>query len=163
MKGRMISWMAILIALSVVGSSIKIPAVVGSVALDVFPAIIAAALFGKGPGAIVGAVGHLISAMLSGFPLGPMHLLIAAEMGILVWIFGALYKNNMKALASIIFIIGNAFIAPIPFIFIINKGFYLTIVPSLLIGSIINTVLALFAIPKLSYAVKHGVKKNEAK
>ncbi|MCL6572555.1 MAG: ECF transporter S component [Bacillus sp. (in: Bacteria)] len=163
MKGKMVSWLAMLTALSAVFAAIKIPAIVGSVALDVFPALLAAALFGGGAGAIVGAFGHLISALLGGFPLGPMHFLIALEMAALVWIFGILYKNNKKGSASAVFILGNSFVAPLPFIYLMNIGFYLAIVPSLLIGSIINITIALVAIPRISSMVTNVSSKQDVK
>lgn len=162
MKGKMISWLAIMIALSAVGAAIKIPAVVGSVALDAFPALLAAALFGGGAGAIVGALGHLLSALLGGFPLGSMHFLIALEMALLVWIFGVLYKKHKMA-ASILFVLGNSFAAPLPFILLINKGFYFTIVPSLFIGSILNSVIAFIVIPRISPLVRSMIPKNGVK
>jgi uncharacterized membrane protein len=162
MNTKKISLIALMIALSAVGASIKIPAVVDSVALDALPALLAAALFGVGAGAVTGALGHLLSALIGGFPLGPMHILIALEMAVLVWIFGILYKKSKKMLSGIVFIIGNAFVAPIPFIFLMNKGFYITIVPSLLIGSVINTVIALILIPRLSSLAQHGLKKRDA-
>lgn len=161
MKIKKISLLALMIALSAVGASIKIPAVIDSVALDALPALLAAALLGIGPGAITGALGHLLSALIGGFPLGPMHLLIAVEMAVLVWIFGILYKKNKKILAGLIFIVGNAIVAPIPFIFLMNKGFYVAIVPSLLIGSVINMVLALILIPRLTAIAQHGLKKKD--
>lgn len=150
-------------ALSVVGASIKIPAIVGSVALDVFPALLAAALINSRGGAMVAAFGHLISALLGGFPLGPMHFLIAVEMALLVWIFGVFNKNNQKIAAIAVFILGNSFAAPMPFIFLISKAFYFSIVPSLLIGSILNTGIALFVIPRLSFLVKQGISKKVVK
>ncbi|MEH7307187.1 ECF transporter S component [Neobacillus drentensis] len=162
MKGKLISGLAMLTALSVVGAMIKIPAIIGSVALDAFPALLAAVLFGAGPGALVGAFGHLLSALIGGFPLGPMHFLIAVEMAVLIWVFGRLYKNK-KIIASVVFIIGNSFVAPLPFIFLMNTGFYLGIVPSLLIGSIINTVIAVVTIPRLSSLVKQGLPNRDVK
>jgi uncharacterized membrane protein len=162
MKGKVVSGLAMLTALSVVGAMIKIPAIVGSVALDVFPALLAAVLFGARAGAVVAAFGHLLSALIGGFPLGPMHFLIAVEMAVLVWMFGRFYKNN-KVLAIVLFIIGNAFVAPLPFMFLMNVGFYLGIVPSLLIGSVINTVIALVAIPRLSSLVTFDLAKREEK
>jgi len=162
MKGKLVSGLAMLTALSVVGAMIKIPAIVGSVALDVFPALLASVLFGAGAGALVGAFGHLLSALIGGFPLGPLHFLIAGEMAVLVWVFGRLYKNN-KILASTVFIIGNSFVAPLPFIYLMNIGFYLGIVPSLLIGSIINTVIAIVAIPRLSSLVTQGLSNRDVK
>ena len=161
LKGKTISLLGLMIALSAVGASIKIPAVIDSVALDALPALLAAELLGVGAGAITGALGHLLSALIGGFPLGPMHLLIASEMAVLVWIFGILYKQNKNVLAGLVFIAGNAFIAPVPFIFLMNKGFYAVIVPSLLIGSFLNTVLAVILIPRLSYLAQHVLKKRD--
>lgn len=149
MKNRMLPLLALFTALSTIGAAIKIPSIIGSVAFDVFPALIAAVLLGGIPGAIVAAFGHMLSALIGGLPLGPMHIFIAVEMAVLVWIFAILYKKN-KTIASLLFILGNSFVAPLPFIFIMNIGFYLAIVPSLIVGSIINTVMALFAIPRLT-------------
>ncbi|MFJ7726484.1 ECF transporter S component [Neobacillus sp. NPDC097160] len=163
MKGKMVSSLAMLTALSAVGAAIKIPAIVGSVALDIFPALIAAALLGSGAGAIVAAFGHLLSAVIGGFPLGPMHFLIAAEMAVLVWIFGRFYRNSRKISAVVLFILGNAIAAPLPFIFLMNLGFYLAIVPSLLIGSILNTGIAIVVIPRLSSMFLGKLVKNEVK
>jgi riboflavin transporter FmnP len=162
MKGKLVSFLAMLTALSVVGASIKIPAIVGSPALDAFPALLAAVLLRPGAGALVGASGHLLSALIANFPLGPMHLLIAVEMAVLVWVFGRFYKNN-KILASVLFILGNSFVAPLPFIYLLNTGFYIGIVPSLLIGSIINTVIAMAAIPRLSSIVKLEFPNRDVK
>ncbi|MED1470838.1 ECF transporter S component [Bacillus salipaludis] len=160
--GKMISWLALFTALSVVGASIKIPAFVDSVALDVFPALLAAAFLGGRSGAIAAAFGHLLSALFGGFPLGPMHILIAGEMAVLVWMFGVLYKNR-RIVAAILFVLGNAFAAPLPFIFLMSKSFYLAIVPSLLIGSIINVVICLVLIPRLSGLFKTASQKEEPK
>ncbi|MEH7276444.1 ECF transporter S component [Neobacillus vireti] len=163
MKSRLLPLLALFTALSAVGAAIKIPAIVGSVAFDVFPALIAAALLGGGAGAIVGLLGHLLSALLAGFPLGPMHAFIAIEMAVLVWMFGRFFQNGKKTTGSILFILANSFIAPIPFIFLLNPAFYLGIVPSLIIGSFINTVIALVAIPRLSILVHQNRNNREVK
>ncbi|WP_042356010.1 ECF transporter S component [Bacillus rubiinfantis] len=162
-KGKYISWLAMFTALSVVGASLKIPAMITSVALDAFPALLAGALLGGGAGAIVGAAGHLLSALLGGFPLGPLHFLVAGEMAVLCWLFAVLYRSKHRLLAGIMFIIGNALIAPIPFIFLISKAFYVGMLPSLLIGSSLNTVIALVIIPRLVSLVSFGMLKGEAK
>lgn len=150
MKTKTLSLLALFIALSAVGAQIKIPALTDTVALDAFPALLAGGLLSGGAGAVAGALGHLLSALFASFPLGPLHLLIAAEMAVLVWIFAMLYQNNKRYTAGIIFIIGNAIVAPIPYIFIISKSFYLLIVPVLLIGSVLNTVIAMVILPRLS-------------
>jgi uncharacterized membrane protein len=163
MKSRMLILLALFSALSAVGAAIKIPAIIGSVAFDVFPALLAAALLGSGAGAIVGAFGHLLSALIAGFPLGPMHVLISIEMAILIFIFGVLYKKNKKGTASILFILMNAFAAPLPFIFIMNPAFYVALVPSLVIGSSINIVIALVVIPRLKALVKQDLIEKDVK
>ncbi|WP_042463901.1 ECF transporter S component [Neobacillus dielmonensis] len=147
-RGKIISGLALFTALSAAGAMIKVPALIGSVALDAFPALLAAAILGGGAGAVVGALGHLLSAMLGGFPLGPLHFLIAGEMAVLVWIYGELYKRH-KLLAGGVFVLGNALIAPVPFIFLMNFGFFIGMVPSLFVGSILNTAIALVLTPRL--------------
>ncbi|OZU87322.1 ECF transporter S component [Virgibacillus indicus] len=150
MNVRKMSLLTLFIALSVIGASIKIPAIIGSVALDVFPALLAAAFFGAGAGAMVGALGHLLSALIGGMPLGALHIIIALEMALLVSLFAVLYRKGKKHLACILFLLGNAFIAPIPFIFLFDIAFYIALLPSLFLGSLLNTIIAYVAIPRLS-------------
>jgi uncharacterized membrane protein len=159
----MLSLLALFSALSAVGAAIKIPAIVGSVAFDVFPALLAAALLGSGAGAMVGALGHLLSALISGFPLGPLHILIAIEMALLVFLFGVLYKKNKKITSGILFILMNTFAAPLPFIILMSKAFYVALVPSLLIGSMINTLIAIVAIPRLRAFFKQNLINKDVK
>ncbi|WP_141433269.1 ECF transporter S component [Bacillus sp. 03113] len=149
MKKNKWTLLAIFVALSTAGAFIKVPAIVGSVALDSFPSLIAAALLGGPAGAVVAAFGHLISSFLSGMPLGPFHLIIAGEMAILILMFAWIYQRGKKMIAGLVFLLGNALIAPLPFLFIMGKAFYVMIVPSLLIGSLLNIGLALLAIPRL--------------
>jgi uncharacterized membrane protein len=148
MPARKISLLALFIALSVIGASIKIPSFVGSIALDSFPALLAGVLLGKKEGAIVAGFGHLVSALIAGFPLGPMHLVIAAEMAVLVWCFGIIYQTGKKLIAGLFFILTNSFLAPMPFIFMLGIGFYVSILPSLLVGATFNTIIALILIPR---------------
>ncbi|MBA4536847.1 ECF transporter S component [Bacillus aquiflavi] len=163
MTGRKLSWIALFIALSTIGAAIKIPALVGSVALDVFPALFASAMLGGGLGALIGALGHLLSAVIVGMPLGAFHFIIALEMAFLVWVFGSLYNNGKRKSAAILFILGNTFAAPLPFLFMMGKAFYIGIVPSLLIGSILNVIVAIAVIPRLSPVFKMLYLKGETK
>lgn len=149
MSNRKISWLALFIALSVVGGMIKVPAVVASVALDSFPALLAAGLLGAGPGALAAAFGHMISALTVGMPMGPFHLLIAIEMAGAVWLFAKTYQANKRVMAIIMFILVNGLVLPVPFIFFIGWEFYVTMLPSLLIASALNGVLAWAALPRL--------------
>ncbi|KIL76956.1 ECF transporter S component [Bacillus badius] len=150
MSVKHISWLALFTALSVVGGMIKVPAgIVTSVAFDSFPALLAAGLLGAGPGALVAAFGHLISALTGGMPMGPLHLLIAAEMAGAVWLFAALYRVNKRVIAVIVFILLNGLVLPLPFIFVIGWGFYAGVVPSLLVAALLNGLLAWTALPRL--------------
>ena len=149
MSIKKISLISLFIALSVAGASIKIPAIVSSVALDMVPALLGGVMFGSIPGAIIAFVAHLLSALLGGMPLGPFHLLIGLEMAVLVWLFAIFYKKGMRWLASILFVAGNTLVAPLPFLFLMGMGFYLGMLPSLFIGALINTVIALILAPRL--------------
>lgn len=161
MNGRKISLLAVFIGLSVVGASIKLPAIIGSVALDAFPALLAAVFFGGVAGAIVGGFGHMMSALLGGMPMGPLHFIVAAEMAILAYVFSLTWRK--KWMASSIFVIGNGLIAPLPFILFFDVAFYLALVPSLLIGAIINTAVALVLIPRLQSFFQGAYHKGAVK
>ncbi|WLD91668.1 ECF transporter S component [Alkalihalobacillus sp. AL-G] len=163
MNSKKLSWLAMFMAMSAAGASLKIPAIVGSVALDSFPALVAAILLGLGPGIIVAGFGHLLSALIGGMPLGPFHLIIAIEMALLVWLFGMLYQKGKWLSASVSFILGNAFAAPLPFFFLMGQPFYTAIVSSLLIGSILNTGLAILAIPRLQSIFFGNLRKKEVR
>jgi uncharacterized membrane protein len=148
-KTRILALTVACIGLSVIGAFIKIPAVIGSVALDSAPALVAAVLLGPFLGGAVGAAGHIVSAMLSGFPLGPAHLLIGIEMFFLVAGFGFLAQKKQKAMAFLFFFVGNAIVAPLPFIWMMGMPFYIGIVPSLLIAAAVNLIIAALVSPRL--------------
>lgn len=148
MSTKKLSLLALFIALSVIGASIKIPAIVGSVALDAFPALLASILLGKYQGAIIAGFGHMVSALLTGMILGPMHVIIAVEMAIMVWCFSVIYQSGKKKSAGIFFILSNSILAPLPMIFLFSEEFYYALLPSLFIGATLNTILALVLIPK---------------
>lgn len=146
---RKITLISVLVALTVVGAAIKVPAVIGSVAFDSFPALLAAALLGGPAGAVVAGMGHLLSALMGGFPLGALHGLIAIEMALLAFIFSFFYKSGRNWVAAILFVLGNTFVAPFPFMFLMGDAFYLALLPSLFVGSVLNMAIALVAIPRL--------------
>jgi len=81
---------ALFITLSLVGSYIKI---FGTIAFDSLPGFLAALLLGPVYGALIGFLGHIFTALTSGFPLSvPMHIVIAASMSITMFGFGLTYK-----------------------------------------------------------------------
>ncbi|NSL50488.1 ECF transporter S component [Calidifontibacillus erzurumensis] len=150
MKIKKLAILALFISFSVVGAMIKIPAMlIGSIALDSFPALVAAVVLGPMSGAIVSSIGHLVSAQLAGFPLGPFHILIAIEMALILLLFGYVYKKGKKLTSYILFFICNGFIAALPFIFILGTGFYVATMPSLVIGTLFNAIAAALVAPKI--------------
>lgn len=161
MSAKKISLLSLFIALSVIGASIKIPAFIGSIALDAFPALIAAILLGNKTGAIVASVGHLMSAVIAGMPLGPMHLVIAVEMAVIVWCFGVMYQSHKKKVAGVFFVLSNSLLAPLPFLFLLGVEFYFSILPSLLIGASFNAIVALILIPRFKQIMEvRSIKVN---
>lgn len=97
--------MALCIALSFVGSFLKIS---GTVAFDALPAFFAAIILGPVFGGIVGFFGHFFTAMSSGFPFTlPIHLVIAIMMFFSCFVFGLVYKKLNPVLGIIAGIIMN--------------------------------------------------------
>ena len=160
MDVRKISAIAIFVALSAVGAMFKIPSPIGSIALDSFPALLAAVILGPVSGAIVAGLGHIISAFIGGMTLGPFHFLIMVEMAVLTWMFSILYINGKKVGAFFLFFISNAFVLALPFAFLISPGFYTLLVPGLTVATAVNVVLAVLLLPRLEPVLKKLIFKD---
>jgi uncharacterized membrane protein len=151
-KIRKIVLIALFCALAYVGANLKIA---GSVAFDSAPAFLCAMLMGGAPGAVAGVLGHLFSALLSGFPMTlPLHLAVAAEMGLICLLTGALVKTKGWPvwLGGILALVLNAVVAPA--ILFVWPGFGLPVALAmfgpLLIGSAANVLLSV----ALAYLLK---------
>lgn len=145
LESRKIVILGMFIALSVVGSFIKIPSPIGTVALDSAPAFLASFLLGPLPGVIVGFMGHMLTSLNVGFPLSvPVHLLISAEMALICGIIGAINKMGYLIPALIVGFLLNGIAAPASLIAIPQFGvpFFVAIFFPLLIGSAINLIVA---------------------
>lgn len=150
---RRVARLAILVALSAVGALIKIPSPTGTVALDAAPAFLAAAAFSPGEGAIVGAVGHLVSALTTGFPLGlPVHLLVAVEMALFVWVFGVLARRVNVWVAVVVGVLLNGVGGAALMIPIGGTGMFAALILPLTVGGAINIVVAVLAARALQAA-----------
>lgn len=104
-KTKTLVSVALLIALSVIGAQIKVQ---GSIAFDALPAFFAALYLGPLPGALIGLLGHLLTAITSGFPLTlPLHLIVALEMFLVVGLFGIVAKRVNSYLAIVLAILLN--------------------------------------------------------
>ena len=154
---------ALFIALSYIGSYIK---VFGSIAFDSFPGFLAALVLGPVYGAIIGFLGHLFTALTSGFPLSvPLHMVIAVSMAITMLVFGYTYKALIKKastastliLTGIIGIILNGPVSlafsmlALSFIAGIEAALgLLTLLPFLTIAAVINVVMSITVYKSLS-------------
>ncbi|NLY46596.1 MAG: ECF transporter S component [Tissierella sp.] len=147
-KTRRLVYMAILLALSFVGAQVN---VMGSIALDSLPAFFAGLLFWPTSGAIVGGVGHLLTAMTSGFPMTvPIHILLMLTMAFVCWLYGYLNNRINITLNSIIAILLNGVVATylsvmlMEYLGIIPNGkelFFILLGP-LMLASTFNVVVA---------------------
>lgn len=91
-----IARIAIFTALCAVGSLLKIPSPVGSLAFDSAAGFFAALFFGAFEGAAVAGIGHMTTAVISGFPLGYLHIPIAVGMALAGASVGLINKTHKK-------------------------------------------------------------------
>jgi len=144
---RRLARMALLVALCAVGSFIKIPAITGTPALDAAPGYFAALAFGAGEGALVAGIGHLLSALTVGFPLGAIHLFIAVGMAGCAAAVAGLFRiaGPWAGFAGGVLLNGFAF----PALFIVipgfGPGFFAAMLTPLFVASAINVGLGWLA------------------
>lgn len=137
-----------LIALCAVGSYIKIPSPTGTVAFDSASGYLAALLLGWKTGAIVAAIGHLLTALTGGFPLGlPMHLIVAVQMAVaaaaFAWIAKRKIDDKIAIVAAVaVAVIINGVIAPATLIPFYGMGFFTAMLLPLCVASLINIIIA---------------------
>lgn len=144
---RRLTRLALLIALSAVGAYIKIPSITGTPALDSAPGYFAALAFTPGEGALVAAIGHLLTALTAGLPLSlPIHLLIALGMAGCATAVSLLRRaGRLPAIIGGILLNGVVFPAlfvPLPGF---GAGFFTAMVVPLVIASALNIILAVAA------------------
>lgn len=135
--------MAMLVALSAVGATIKFPSLTGTPALDSLPGFLAAFLLGPGQGAAVAALGHLLTAYLSGFPMTlPVHGVVALEMAGVAAVAGRLRRRRGLLAATAWIVVGNGLLAPAPFLLWPGFGpaFVAAMLGPLLVASALNGV-----------------------
>ncbi|OIJ16526.1 alpha-ribazole transporter [Anaerobacillus alkalidiazotrophicus] len=142
---RKISILGIFIAISVVGSFIKIPSPFGTVAFDSAPAFLAALLLGPTSGALVGFMGHILTSLNVGFPLSiPIHLFISLEMAFVCAVVGIIYKKGFLIPALMVGVLLNGVVLPASFILIPQFGvsFFVAMIIPLVIGSALNLIVS---------------------
>ena len=153
-KLRLLILTALVAAICVVGSFIKVPGFVTTAALDSAPALIAAVFLPPLFAGAAGALGHIATGLTAGFPLGVFHILIAIEMFFIVYIFTTLHRNGNYIAKWIFAIVANGIIAPIPFYFFISPAFYFGSIVSLSMATVINVIIAMIVMPVLKTVVE---------
>lgn len=158
-KLRLMVLTALVAGLCVIGSFIKVPGFITTAALDSAPAFLSVLFLTPAFSGAAAAIGHLATGLTSGMPLGIFHAIIAVEMFLLVMIFNILHRKNYHIIKWLFLIIGNAFIIPLPFYFIVSPAFYIGSVPSLFIATLINVAIVLVVMPILKPIVqKQGLQ-----
>lgn len=110
-------------ALCVIGSFIHPPSPIQTVAFDSAPGFFAALYFGPIDGFLVAGIGHVITSVVNGLPLGILHLPIALGMASAGGVMGFVNKLNCR------------------------WGF----IPAAVCGIAINTALFVIAVPAMGW------------
>lgn len=87
---------AVFTALSVIGSFITPYPLIPTIAFDSAPGFFSALYFGALDGFIITGLGHIVTAIINGFPLGSLHYIIALGMAIAGGTMGLVNKTNKK-------------------------------------------------------------------
>ncbi|MBG9755999.1 ECF transporter S component [Lysinibacillus sphaericus] len=151
-RQTLMTWIltAMVAAICAVGAAIKVPAFISTAALDSAPAFLGVVFLSPLLAGIAGFIGHFISALTAGFPLGPLHVIIAVEMFIVVWIFGIMHKKGMLFWKWPVALVLNGIVAPLPFYFIISPAFFWGALGSIFIATAINLIIVAVVMPILS-------------
>ncbi|MEH7347441.1 ECF transporter S component [Gottfriedia acidiceleris] len=164
MNTKRIVLLSLFIALSAVLSNIKI---FYSIAFDSLPAFLAAMLISPIAGGIVGALGHLLTAITSGFPFTvPVHLFIAIQMLVIVWVFGVLFKKMNQYIAMVVAIILNGPLATLLsglLIAYLNHSFTVKTVSSFFILMVVPLTLASATNIVLAFILQKVMKRANFK
>lgn len=159
MPVRRLVLLGLFIALSLVGANIKL---MGSIALDAFPAFLATLLLGAGPGMMVAFIGHLMSAFLAGFPLTlPLHLMIATMMMVTMGVYGSIRKRRQPSLGYLLWTDGlalvfNSGVAVLPLIPFLGWPTIAALLPALSLASLVNILLSELVFQWLPASMRYG-------
>ena len=147
MRIQKLSLAALLVAMCFVGANIKI---MGSIAFDAAPALVGTLLLGPLYGMALGFFGHMVSALLAGFPLSfPVHIITAVMMAITLLAYsltGNWAKNKMNGKVAIILssIVAFLFNCPVSLLAVypLLGEMVIAIAPVLAIASVCNILAA---------------------
>ena len=154
MKLRLLTLAAMFAALCAIEAFIKVPVGIGSAALDTVPALISVSFLPPIYAGAVSLIGHLSSSLYAGFPLGPLHLIIAAEMFVILFVYTKLHKAGHHAWKWIFFIFANSVLATLPFYWIISPAFFAAALPGITLATILNASIAMIVSPVVERVMK---------
>lgn len=148
MKTKNLVITALFIAISFIGANLKI---MGTIAFDSMAGFLGTLMLGPVYGAIIGALGHFLSALTSGFPLSlPIHLIIMVDMALTMLLFGITYNkfknkniNFAIILSTIVAIVVNGPISVLMLMPIMGKA-VLAYLPVLTMAAAVNVILVHF-------------------
>ena len=107
-------------ALSVIGSFVHPPSPVQTVSFDSSPGFFAALCFGATDGALISGIGHIVTSIINGFPLGILHLPIALGMAVTGGMMGLVNRISDRCGYLVAVFVGIA----------INSGLVVVVVPA---------------------------------
>jgi uncharacterized membrane protein len=145
MDKKRLARVAIFSAFSILGSFIHPPSPIQSVAFDSWPGFFSALMFGSLEGSLVALIGHALTSVINGLPLGAFHIPIALGMGLVGLVVGVTNKSIKKEYSFIIAltvgIIINTLLALIlaPWF---SLTFSITIMPFILVAASLNAIVA---------------------
>jgi uncharacterized membrane protein len=143
-KTLLVARISVFTALCVVGSFIHPPSPMQTVAFDSAPGFFAALYFGAIDGALATGIGHIVTSIINGFPLGVYHLPVAFGMALAGGAMGLVNKVNKKwgfIPAAIIGVaINTAFVVVV--VPLIGWAAALAFVPFLLLAASLNAIIA---------------------
>ena len=123
-KTLLVARISVFTALSVIGSFINPYPPIPTIAFDSSPGFFAALYFGVLDGILITGIGHLVTALINGFPLGYLHYIIAFGMALAGGAMGLVNRTNKK------------------------WGF----IPAAITGVAINTALSVIMVPTMGWA-----------
>ena len=154
MKLRLLTLAAMFAALCAIGAFIKVPVGIGSAAMDTVPALISVSFLPPIYAGAASLIGHLSSSLFAGFPLGPLHLIIAAEMFVILFVYTKLHKAGHHAWKWIFFIFANSVLTTLPFYWIISPAFFAAALPGITLATILNASIAMIVSPVVERVMK---------
>lgn len=142
MKTKELTIIALLIGLSLILSYVKF---FGSIALDSVPAFVALLLWKDYKAGLIGGIGHIFTALTSGFIFGLFtHILIAILMFVMLFLAAKIIRKHSTIFTFIFILFVNALVMPFT-IFIMtpfSMEMYMSLVLMLSLAVIVNLSIA---------------------